>query len=419
MNRNADFYEHLEEDKAITQELTKEGYLPQEISEPADPISQELIKANITDILITRAKEKGLKLKINGVEDRAGYREADEHRKYCKKMRNLAVDICKKGRENAIQVQKAWVAKEKEVAGQFREVEEYLEAQLEAIDLEKERIKKEAEAKELKRLEDMVDETRSLGANLPLSVLKTMTDGQYQSLLAELRANEAERIRKEQEEKEAQELELARQRQEDEERQKAMDELREKLEAEARELERQKAELAQREAEAAQAKADAELRQMFLEKEREERLAVAMAELNAPKEAEDMDKLISQREDELAQWEKDQEDNLELFPWDTAASEPVPDEALDQILQEMDEAGLGNPEPDYSSPGDGIIAIMWDPGVDRLSRINTGTMEGMLLWAAIIELTTKLHTDKTPDEVIGHLTEIWNNLEDAQPQVKK
>src|SRR5690606_17652414 len=57
--------------------------------------------------------------------------------------------ICKKGREKAVEIQKAWVAKEKDIAGRIGEVEDYLEKQekdFEAqVAAEKERRKKQQE----------------------------------------------------------------------------------------------------------------------------------------------------------------------------------------------------------------------------------------------------------------------------------
>lgn len=45
--------------------------------------------------------------------------------------------------------------------------------------------------------------------------------------------------------------------------------------------------------------------------------------------------------------------------------------------------------------------------IDDLNKINYQTNpEGRLLFAAIVELTTKLHTDKTPNQVIDRLNEI-------------
>lgn len=49
----------------------------------------------------------------------------------------------------------------------------------------------------------------------------------------------------------------------------------------------------------------------------------------------------------------------------------------------------------------------------NLNTINTNTVEGKLLFAAIIELTTRLHTNMSPDEVIKRLWEIHKNTEEA------
>lgn len=46
-------------------------------------------------------------------------------------------------------------------------------------------------------------------------------------------------------------------------------------------------------------------------------------------------------------------------------------------------------------------------------QINRETVEGKLLFAALIELTTRLHTNWTPDEVIKRLWEIHKNTETA------
>lgn len=45
----------------------------------------------------------------------------------------------------------------------------------------------------------------------------------------------------------------------------------------------------------------------------------------------------------------------------------------------------------------------------KLENINLETKEGQLLWAALIEFTTKVHKDKTPHEVIDMLELIWQN----------
>lgn len=126
------------------------------ISEPS-VIETELVKHNVTDATIAELRTKYLPLTISGIEDKKGYKEADEARKVCKNLRVLASKICKDGREDAIKVQKAWIAKEKEVTGQISEVEEHLVDEMQRIDDEKERIRLETERKEQERIQGRVE----------------------------------------------------------------------------------------------------------------------------------------------------------------------------------------------------------------------------------------------------------------------
>lgn len=100
-----------------------------EVTPIEEKINNELVKANVTEAIIASLKEKYLPLKINGIEDKETYIQVKEARKECKGLRVMAEKICKKGREDAVAIQKAWVAKEKEVAGKIGEVEDYLEKQ--------------------------------------------------------------------------------------------------------------------------------------------------------------------------------------------------------------------------------------------------------------------------------------------------
>lgn len=54
--------------------------------------------------------------------------------------------------------------------------------------------------------------------------------------------------------------------------------------------------------------------------------------------------------------------------------------------------------------------------IQNLSAINTNTPEGRFLMAAIAKITTESQTDKTPDEVVGQLSELVDRMyEDADP----
>src|SRR6478735_4413174 len=92
-------------------------------------ISNELVKHNVTEAIIAKLREDYLPLKIAGIEDKETYLLVKEARKKCKEIRVLAKKICVDGREDAVSIQKAWVAKEKDVTGRISEVEDYLEKQ--------------------------------------------------------------------------------------------------------------------------------------------------------------------------------------------------------------------------------------------------------------------------------------------------
>jgi tetratricopeptide (TPR) repeat protein len=108
-------------------------------------ITVELAKQNVTETVIAKLKTDYLPLKINGIEDKEGYKKAHDARIVCRDHRILAEKICKAGREDAVKEQKAWLAKEKEVVAKISEVEQHLKNQEDSIDAEKEVIKLRAE----------------------------------------------------------------------------------------------------------------------------------------------------------------------------------------------------------------------------------------------------------------------------------
>lgn len=129
-----------------------------------ETINTELQKANITDQIIAGLKEKYGKLTIAGQDDKTGYEAVKNGRKECKSWRVMAQKICKKGREDAVAIQKAWVAKEKEVTEKISEVEDYLEAQEKEYEAEKERIKLEQKQRQDKIFAARMAELVGMGA---------------------------------------------------------------------------------------------------------------------------------------------------------------------------------------------------------------------------------------------------------------
>jgi len=116
-------------------------------------IQQELVKANVTDAVIAELHNRYGSLRLKSVDDKESYLEIKAAAKECSKIRNLASKICKTGREDAVKIQKLWVAKEKEVIARIEEVENVLDAEVEKYDNEIKR--KEEEEKQRKENEYM------------------------------------------------------------------------------------------------------------------------------------------------------------------------------------------------------------------------------------------------------------------------
>lgn len=123
---------------------------PITVSPVEEQITTELVKHNVTEAKIAELKEKYLPLQIKGIDDKETYLIVKEARKEVKALRVMAEKLCKKGRENAVAIQKAWVAKEKEVTGQIGEVEDHLEKQEKEFDeqVKAEKLRRQREQEE-------------------------------------------------------------------------------------------------------------------------------------------------------------------------------------------------------------------------------------------------------------------------------
>jgi chromosome segregation ATPase len=99
-----------------------------------DKMEQALSKVNVTNYVIDTLKAKYGDLKLRSMDDKEMYLEIKVAAKEVAKVRNAVVKVCKEGREEAVKIQKQWIAKEKEVIGRIAEVENPLDAQIEAFD---------------------------------------------------------------------------------------------------------------------------------------------------------------------------------------------------------------------------------------------------------------------------------------------
>lgn len=126
-------------------ELDSEEMLPEVTLEKV--IENTLIKANVTEQVISALKEKYGNLRLADIEDKEGYLDIKEARKEVRKVGILTEKLCKKGREDAVSIQKKWLAKEKEILAKIAEVEDPLNDEIEKFDNEVERKEQEAEKK--------------------------------------------------------------------------------------------------------------------------------------------------------------------------------------------------------------------------------------------------------------------------------
>jgi hypothetical protein len=238
-----------------------------------EQISQELVKQNVTQAVISGLKEKYAHLKISGIEDKETYLLVKEGRKECKAFRVLAKKICEKGREDAVAIQKAWVKKQKEVTDEIAAIEDPLEEQERgyeaAVAKEKEDRKRRQEEQLIMRQQVLTgmgalysDGSFHLGeVSFELSVVKeSEPDIWEESILPKFKEEyekvEAERIEQERVKRE-QESEMKRQQEELERKKKELEAKEAALMKAQNEQQQREEEEKKREADAAMAKREA------------------------------------------------------------------------------------------------------------------------------------------------------------------
>lgn len=190
-------------------------------------IETKLVQSNVTDQVLAALKQKYGKMKLKALDDKESYLEIKAAARECAKVRTLTVKICKEGREDAVKVQKLWIAKEKEVVGKIAEVEDALGGEIDRFDKEVERLENEEkerqEAAYINRQAQLTkmgavyaDGSFNLGAvSFEASLIKGSPDDTWEeTVLAKFQAEyekiEAVRI-EEEKKKEAAEAEMKRQ----------------------------------------------------------------------------------------------------------------------------------------------------------------------------------------------------------------
>lgn len=120
-------------------------------------IEQELVKANITDMVIAELVKQYGHLKLKSIDDKESYLELKTASKEIRRVEILAEKICEHGRAGAVKEQRLWISKQKEVLEKTGKVKSPIDADIKRFDDEVER----KEQEEKKRQEEMFIQRQS------------------------------------------------------------------------------------------------------------------------------------------------------------------------------------------------------------------------------------------------------------------
>lgn len=256
-------------------------------------ITTALAQYNITDAAIAKYKSDYMGLIVKNVRDEEGYKLVHSARMVIKGKRIEVEKKRKELKEDALRYGQAVDKEAKRITALLEPIEGHLESQEKIIDDEKARIKAEAEAKELARIQARIDKIFSFGCsfngnnyilpfaptgyNVPQSIVRVCTDDQFEQI-----CNEFQKL------VDAEQLKIANEKAAKAEEEKRLAKIKAEQEAEAKRLEAIAREQAERESKikAEQEKKEAEIRaaQEAIARE-QKRLADAQALEIAKKEA--------------------------------------------------------------------------------------------------------------------------------------
>lgn len=202
----------------------------------------------VNELLISEMNKQYLPMKINGPEDKEGYKAVHEGIQQYVKARVLVEKHAKQVREKAVKFQKDVIAEEKRVIGLMAPGEEHLRAERKAVDDIQAALKAEEERARAEKLQARVDRLCSFGATFNGTIftaygiqvahkaLEACSEEGFEQFIAQISAaKEAEdlRLKAEEEAKKAEEARLAQVAAEQEAERKRLEELTHQQEEEA------------------------------------------------------------------------------------------------------------------------------------------------------------------------------------------
>lgn len=144
---------------------------------------KELTPLRTQDVAIAELATLYMPLKIDGINDKAGFDAVHKARMIVKGKRVEVEKLRKELKADAIEYGRQVDAEAKRITGMIEPIEDHLEAQEKAVIDEKERIRKAAEDAKRKIIEDRVQALCALGALPNLIEVAGFTEGQFQAAL--------------------------------------------------------------------------------------------------------------------------------------------------------------------------------------------------------------------------------------------
>ncbi len=136
---------------------------PEQVKLITETIETKLATRNITEEVLSKYEKEFMVLKVNGIEDKDGLEKVYSSRQMAKKTRILVKEICEAGRAPLQAEAKKWIEKQNEITGRIEVIEDYLQAQEDIVEKEKERIREEKRLAEIARSKERVAELNKLG----------------------------------------------------------------------------------------------------------------------------------------------------------------------------------------------------------------------------------------------------------------
>ncbi len=172
-------------DEELAAEL--EGIEEAQVEEIAETLPAPLTSAEVTERELRRLEAYRGEV-LADVTDAKAAKALDTKRIEVKKTRTTAARICKSQREEAIRVQREWVAVERAVTERLEVVESHLEDEIARHDAWKTEQARKAEAERQARIRARVEQVVRLGAEIEMDRVEGLTDEEWESYAANLEA---------------------------------------------------------------------------------------------------------------------------------------------------------------------------------------------------------------------------------------